>query len=257
MKKGQSLWTREELILAMNLYCKLPFGKLHSRNPDVIELAQLLSRTPGSVAYKLVNLASLDPALRARGIKGATNASKLDEAVWNEFYGNWEQLPYESEKLLARSQHTTVEDLNHIPEELLPREGRERERIVKVRVNQAFFRKMVLASYNDTCCITGIRQRELLVAGHIRPWKLDADNRLNPHNGIALNSLHDRAFEAGLITITPGYTVLVSPILHKQHKSPEVQEYFLRYHNQKIRLPERFLPEREFLEYHGRERFKA
>ena len=68
MKEGQKLWTRDELILAINLYCKLPFGRLHRLNPQVINLANLIDRTPGSVAYKLVNFASLDPALKARGI---------------------------------------------------------------------------------------------------------------------------------------------------------------------------------------------
>ena len=75
MKEGQKLWTREELILAINLYCKLPFGKLHSRNPEIINLAKLIGRTANSVAYKLVNFASLDPSLKARGIKGAANAT--------------------------------------------------------------------------------------------------------------------------------------------------------------------------------------
>ena len=70
MKEGQKLWTREELILAINLYCKLPFGRLHRNNPAVIHLASLIGRTPSSVAYKLVNFASLDPSLQARGIKG-------------------------------------------------------------------------------------------------------------------------------------------------------------------------------------------
>jgi len=88
MKTGQKLWTREELILAVNLYCKLPFGKLHMLNPDVKSLAKLIGRTPGSMAFKLVNFASLDPSLAARGIKGAANASKLDAAIWNEFFNN-------------------------------------------------------------------------------------------------------------------------------------------------------------------------
>lgn len=69
MKKGQQLWTRDELILAINLYCKLPFGKIHRGNPDIVELANLLGRTPSSIAYKLVNFASLDPSLQARGIR--------------------------------------------------------------------------------------------------------------------------------------------------------------------------------------------
>ncbi len=81
MKKGQRLWSREELILAVNLYCKLPFGKLHQGNPEIVKLAELIDRTPGSVAYKLVNFASLDPSLQERGIKGASNSSKLDREV--------------------------------------------------------------------------------------------------------------------------------------------------------------------------------
>jgi hypothetical protein len=46
MKAGQKLWTKEELILAVNLYCKLPFGRLHHRNPEIIDLASLIGRTP-------------------------------------------------------------------------------------------------------------------------------------------------------------------------------------------------------------------
>ena len=86
MKAGQKLWTREELILAINLYCKLPFGKLDARNIEVKNLASLIGRTDNSVALKLVNFASLDPSLKARGIKGASNASKLDAIIWNEFF---------------------------------------------------------------------------------------------------------------------------------------------------------------------------
>ena len=36
-------WTRDELIVAFNLYCKLPFGKIHNKNPAIIELAVLLT----------------------------------------------------------------------------------------------------------------------------------------------------------------------------------------------------------------------
>jgi putative restriction endonuclease len=60
-------WTRDELIVAFNLYCKLPFGQLHAKNPRVVEMARALGRTPGSVAMKLVNFAALDPTHRHRG----------------------------------------------------------------------------------------------------------------------------------------------------------------------------------------------
>lgn len=253
MKKGQKLWTRDELILAINLYCKLPFGKLHSNNPEVIKLAKLIGRTPGSVAFKLVNFASLDPSLKARGIKGAYNVSSLDKRIWQEFFNNWNTLPFESEKLLAKLEYTTIEKLNGIPEEELPKEGKVKEQIIKARVNQSFFRRMIMATYDYTCCITGIRQPELLVAGHIKPWGVDEKNRLNPRNGIVLNALHDRAFEVGLITITPEYKIKVSPTLKSEESI--LRDYFFRYEGQSISLPSRFLPDKQFLEYHNKERF--
>lgn len=256
MKQGQRLWTRDELILAINLYCKLPFGRLHRLNPEVINLANLINRTPSSVALKLVNFASLDPSLKARGIKGASNASKLDNEIWNEFFKHWDILPYESEKLLAQFKHTTIEQLNHIPEEDLPKEGKVREQIVKVRVNQSFFRSSILAAYNNTCCITGINQAEFLIAGHIRPWGIDEKNRLNPRNGIAINALHDKAFESGFITITPDYTIKISPQIFKQ-KSQQSFDFFGKFENKNIILPSRFLPDVEFLKYHNQERFRS
>jgi putative restriction endonuclease len=256
MKEGQKLWTREELILAINLYCKLPFGRLDSRNPEIIYLSKLIGRTANSVAYKLVNFASLDPSLKARGIKGASNASKLDKEIWKEFFNHWDELPFESEKLLAKIENTTVEKLNDIPENELPKEGKTREQLVKVRVNQSFFRSSILASYNNTCCITGIQQREFLIAGHIKPWSIDEKNRLNPQNGIAINALHDKAFEIGLITITTDFKIKVSSILLKQKKSKSIEDYFTKYNNKDIILPSRFLPDTEFLKYHNDVRFK-
>lgn len=255
MKKGQKLWTRDELLLAINLYCKLPFGRLHSLNPEVINLAKLIGRTPSSLAFKLVNFASLDPSLQSRGIKGASNASYLDKEIWNEFYNNFDELPFESESLLAEKMKISVEKLNEITDVESLIEGRTRQQMVKVRVNQCFFRKSILASYNNTCCITGIQQPELLIAGHIKPWSVDSKNRLNPQNGIAINALHDQAFESGLITITTEFKIRVSSQLMKQKKSKPINDYFIKYNNQDIILPSKFLPDIEFLLYHNNERF--
>lgn len=256
MKEGQKLWTREELILAINLYCKLPFGRLHRGNPEVIHLSNLIGRTPSSVAFKLVNFASLDPSVQERGIKGASNTSKLDKEIWNEFYSHWDVLPFESEKLLAQFENTTVEALNHIPEEMLPKEGKVREQMVKVRVNQSFFRSAVLAAYNNTCCITGLQQKEFLIAGHIRPWGLDEVNRLNPRNGIAINALHDKAFESGYLTITTDFRIKISPILLKQ-QDDNSKKFFHAYEGREMVMPNRFFPDEEFLKYHNKERFKS
>ena len=255
MKVGQKLWNKEELLLAINLYCKLPFGKMHSRNPDIIKLAKLIGRTPGSVALKLGNFASFDPSLIERGIKGARNASKLDKEIWDEFYNNQEQLAFESEKLLAKYENKKIESFTQINEEEINKLGITKEQLVKIRVNQSFFRKTILASYNNTCCITGINNPELLICGHIIPWGVDEKNRLNPRNGIAINALHDKAFENGLITITPDYNIKVSSLL-KNNQDATIEKFFTYYDNKQIILPSRFLPDKSFLEYHNKERFR-
>jgi len=255
MKVGQRLWTREELILAINLYCKIPFGKIHQGNPMIISLASLIDRTPSSLALKLSNFASFDPSLKARGIKGATNASKLDLAIWNEFYDHWDIKPFESELLLANIQNKTIEELYELDDSDIHFAGKTKEQVVKTRVNQNFFRSMILAAYDNRCCITGIQIPDLLIAGHIKPWSKDEKNRLNPRNGIAINGLHDKAFEKGLITITPEYRILVSSVLQKLKGDKEIDSLFLRFHDKPMIQPSRFLPDQEFLTYHNNERF--
>jgi putative restriction endonuclease len=70
------IWTREELILALNLYLKIPFGKIHHQNPDIIHLAGLIDRTSSSVSMRLSNFASVDPFHQRRGIKGLQGGIK-------------------------------------------------------------------------------------------------------------------------------------------------------------------------------------
>ena len=250
MIEGQKLWSKEELILAINLYIKLPFGKMHNRNPEIQELARMLGRSPSSVARKLGNFASFDPALQARGIKGLTNASKLDREIWNEFYHDWDSLFLESEKELANRQQTTVEKMYQYELET-PLVGEEEMRNVKVRLNQSIFRRIVLANYDNQCCITGIDKTELLVAGHIVQWSQDQKNRLNPKNGLLLNALHDRAFEQGLITVDDEYKVRVSSVLKRKDAVKSISNNFLQYEGKSIILPKKFLPDKEFLRIHN------
>ena len=235
-------WTRDELLLAINLYCKTPFGRIHVRNPDIIELAEKLGRTPGSISYKLANFSSLDQTLDR---KGAANVSKLDKEVWAEFYEDWEAKLSESESKMTELKGKT-EMLDEIPEMNIP-EGETRETVVKARVNQALFRKIILSSYDGKCCITGIDNTELLIASHIVPWARDTKNRLNPMNGICLNALHDRAFDKGLITINEDYRVVVS----KKVK----HELLFKYNTAQISLPSRFRPDQDFLKFHRNEIF--
>ena len=92
MERHNKDWTREEHVLAFNLYCKIPFGSIHMNNPRIVELARILGRKVGSVSLKLSNFARLDPALQARGIRGMKHGAKGEEEVWHEFANRPEEL---------------------------------------------------------------------------------------------------------------------------------------------------------------------
>lgn len=250
-------WSREELILAFNLYCKTSFGKIHNRNPEIVALAKLLDRSPSAVSWKLANFARLDPSLKDRNIVGASHGSKLDQEVWNEFNGNWPRLAFESERLFAQKTGQPIESLAGIDIADLPRAGKEREALVRVRVNQGFFRKAVLAAYRYRCCITGLEIPELLNASHIIPWSRDEANRVNPRNGLCLNAFHDRAFDRGLVTITPEFTVKVSPAIMRKAKNSVALDFLARFDGCSVELPGRFVPDPKFIKYHNKHVYRS
>ena len=244
-------WNREEHILAFNLYCKIPFGTIHMRNPRIIELAELLGRSVGSVSYKLANFARLDPALQARGIRGMSRGAKGEEEVWREFSTNPEALAFESERLLADRLGKRVEDLADIDESGLPAVGIEREAIVRVRVNQSFFRDRILSAYNFQCCVTGLAIRPLLVASHIVPWSEDAANRLNPRNGLCLNALHDRAFDRNLMWVDDGNVIRFSDRLNaRENGSEETLAWLTKFEGRTLQFPNNFSPDPDLLRRH-------
>ena len=242
-------WTREEEIIVFNLYCKIPFQKISKNHPDVRRIAELIGRTPSAVGMKMGNLGSFDETLKARGISGLTNASKLDKEIWDEFNGNWDELAFLSEKLIEELTGQPVEETIKLEDIPL---GATVYVTTKQRVNQAFFRKAVLSSYSSTCCITGLNTPSLLIASHIKPWrKSDEAEKTNPSNGLCLNALHDIAFDKGLITVTPDYVIHISNHISDIYSGETVERFFMSYHGSKISLPDRFAPSREFLEYHN------
>jgi len=241
-------WTREELIVAFNLYCKIPFGRIHIRNPLVIQLAESLGRTPSAVSWKLANFARLDPALKKRHIAGATHGGQAEIEIWNEFNDDWDKLAFESERLLQNTVgagRDMAEEMEDFPE------GRTREAIIKARVNQGFFRAAVLAAYGLRCCITGLAVSQLLNASHIVPWKVDAKNRTNPRNGLCLNAIHDRAFDCGLLTIMADMKVRLSPKVKGRTSDGAEREFLWRFEGATITPPSRFTPDPAFLQYHN------
>jgi putative restriction endonuclease len=195
--------------------------------------------------------------LKKRNIAGASHGSKMDAEVWDEFNGDWDRLAFESEKLLAQKIGRQVEEVSEVDLFDLPKAGKERDAVVKIRVNQNFFRKAVLAAYNFQCCITGLEIPELLNASHIIPWSKDKENQVNPRNGLCLNAIHDRAFDRGFLTITPEYKIKISNSIKRNNVGNAVQDFLLRYEGAEINLPIRFLPDTNFLKYHNKSVFRA
>lgn len=242
-------WTELELLIAMNLYCRLPFGQCNSRNKLVNEVAGKMNRTAGSISRKLGNIASLDPRHRARGVGGLPNSSKLDREVWAEFQNNWSAMAEKSEAAFETLMEGAV-SIQPVPEIEQPSGPSEVERMARTRRLQTFFRNVVLSSYENRCALTGVAVPQLLVASHIIPWSKNEGRRADPTNGLCLNALHDKAFDRHLITFDEDFRLVVSGFLTK-FDVPEFQSInFAKLEGATLTLPHRFAPDPRALEEH-------
>jgi putative restriction endonuclease len=248
---ARNRWTREELILALNLYLKLPFGKLHQRTPEIIRLAGLLGRSPSSIAMRLNNYASVDEFHQKRGIGGLPGGKAQVEPIWNEYLADREKVLFESEVILASLEKSELESkYPELPSMYDDLQGETKVREIKTRVNQEVFRQMVLANYSNQCAITGINIPSLLIASHIIPWSENQKERLNPENGICLSPLYDSAFDKGLIGVTPELRVVLSESLRCHQKKEFYLQHFGILDGIRLRNAEKYKPRREFLEWH-------
>lgn len=243
-KLARRNWTRPEQALALELYLRTPFGRIHKGNKEIIELATTIGRSPSALSLKMANFSALDPTIHQ---KGMGNYSKADAQIWSEFFAAPSSflsnipkanLDYEQKPILPPNFDFEV------------KEGKDIVRTVKTRKNQGYFRKMLLVSYDGKCALTGIGQKELLNASHIKPWSVDKESRLDPRNGILLNALHDRAFDKGFITFEDDLSLVVS----KHLDLPELSRPF--FEDKALRPPERFAPNPAFLTYHRENEFE-
>jgi len=243
-----NVWTREQEIVALYMYCLIPFNKVSQTNPLVVKTAELIGRpNANSLKAKIGNFGKYDTNLSAAGLG---HSSHLDEAIWNEYNGRWQELEVDALKLIEKFQKGSEAEIPEMPS--IP-VGKERETIIKQRVNQNLFRNMVLSAYDNTCCITGLARPELIEACHIIDWKEDESNRLNPCNGLAMNVLFHRAYDKNLIGISPDLKVVVSDRLYiglRGADRDKTYALFNPYNNAAITLPKKFKPNLEFIEKH-------
>lgn len=249
-------WTRDEVLLTIRLYCKLPYRKLRQSTPEVRELALLLNRTPSAISKRCCNYVQFDP-VESQRVKGFTRAAKLDKLIWSEISADWETFAMEVEHLeqIARNKQRTTateraEVLQAAPETIPV--GADKEQWARSRIGQQFFREAILTAYNHRCCVTSIAHDALLVASHIKPWK-DSDpatERTNPRNGLCLSPLYDRAFDAGLMTVDADYRIVFSSTVLQSMPHEIGQRHFQCHHGKELALPDRFTPDQQFLQYH-------
>lgn len=188
--------------------------------------------------------------------------------MWNEFQSDINDLGPESEQLLhdlfTTDDNREVDFLERDKVRLelstkltQPSGPTEFVASVRVRRGQQFFRQMVLNAYGVRCCISGINVPRLLVASHIKPWRDFPNERLDPRNGLCLSSLHDAAFDVGLITLDEKLNVVLSKRLKSYFPQPSLEQNFLPFEGNAIRLPEKLAePDAEFLSYHRKIVFK-
>ncbi len=246
-------WSEAETKRALYLYFQLPFGQIHSGNPEIIGLAQRIGRTPSSVAMKLANFASLDPAITRTGRKGLEGASALDRAIWAEFNSDWTGSILEAGVLEDALEEPVPPTLHEARANFTydASAGATTTRVeIEQRVGQSFFRRAVMANFSNACCVTGIADSRLLNASHIASWKSDIANRHNPRNGLCLSATFDRAFDRCLMTVTPDLEVRISSqLLHG--KSNATRDYFTPYHGRPLREATHLAPDAALLRRHN------
>lgn len=101
----------------------------------------------------------------------------------------------------------------------------------------------------NTCPFTGISNRNLLRASHIKPWSLSTtQERLNGYNGLALTPTYDLLFDRGLISFEDNGLLILSPLLSNStinNLNLDVKKYdicnqngnrskYLKYHRENI-----------------------
>jgi putative restriction endonuclease len=172
---------------------------------------------------------------------------KLNKLIQNQP----QKSPEDISKILLKQKLEYIEQLdidnNNIISDYT---GKERLQLIKTRVNQSYFRKMILENYGSKCCINGLNIPEVLRASHIIPWAENKSNRLNPTNGLCLSATYDAAFDRNLISFDKNYRLVLGQSLKKYMTNDAFQTYFKSFESKRIQLPNKFMPNKEFLSKH-------
>jgi len=119
---------------------------------------------------------------------------------------------------------------------------------VQIRVKQSVFRRNVLLNFKGNCCITGIKESELIVASHIVPWSAKIESRLDPSNGLSLFITYDKLFDLGYFSFDNNLKILITNKVDSF--SPELTRIIKGLDGKEALRPSSFPIKKEYLEYH-------
>ena len=176
-------WSREDIVVAFALYCVTPLNKINPSNKVIQQVAEIIPHSVASIVMRMRNFQFIDPKVSS----GLKNVAKADRLIYEEFKHDWGALSLEAETLTGldlfdSSPLQGAKALSSLTDHS------------KVTRERYFFKKAVLATYSGQCFISGCALPQMLVASHIKPY-----------------SFYDKAFDRGLITITPSMKIHVSP----------------------------------------------
>jgi putative restriction endonuclease len=244
-------WTEDELTLALALYLRTPYARISPKNPEIADLAVALRRTPGSVSFKLGNFASLDRRVAESGHRGFANVGHLDREIWNKYIGaSYSRSLSELMEATEKAAHQLkIPDSFVIPDPKVPTERRV---TIRERRYQNYFREIVMGRYDHECLVTGLRCGSLLEVAHIVAWSEDPSLRLVWTNGLPLNPLIHRAYDANLLGIDPSMIIHVSKELLDRTPEGDLKLLFENLDGKPLRKPmhSNARPDPSFLERH-------
>ena len=105
--------------------------------------------------------------------------------------------------------------------------GTDIEKIMKSRISQGAFRRMLMLSFHHKCCLCDITTTSVLRASHIKSWSISSrEERIDSNNGLLLCANHDALFDRYLISFNPvdGKICISSSIDEEQRNALNISD---------------------------------
>lgn len=95
----------------------------------------------------------------------------------------------------------------------------EKNQIVAARIGQGLFRRNLIYE-QGSCPITGVDDSRLLIASHIKPWRVSSNTeRLDAKNGLLLTPTYDKLFDSGFISFKDNHEIIISSLITNENRT--------------------------------------